>query len=95
MKNKPDDYARLNHIMDAIAEVEQYVEGFDQKGFESDSKTRFASIKQLEIVGEAAGALTQELCDKYPEVSWRPIIALRHIFLAKNVFTCKICVEIR
>lgn len=81
MKEKPDDYARLRHILDAIAEIEAYVIGFDQQSFERDSKTRFASIKQLEIVGEATGSLTKELRAKYPEVPWRPIIALRNILV--------------
>lgn len=81
MKRKPDDDARLRHILDAIAEVENYVAGMDQFGFEGDSKTRFASIKQLEIIGEAANALTSSLRDAYPEVAWRPIITLRHILV--------------
>ncbi|WPP52705.1 HepT-like ribonuclease domain-containing protein [Catalinimonas niigatensis] len=34
--------------------------------------------KQLEIIGEAAYHLTKE---KYSEVQWQPIIALRHILV--------------
>lgn len=81
MKDKPDDYARLCHILDAIAEVEKYVEGFDLQSFADDSKTRFASIKQLEIAGEATGSLTKDLTAKYPDVPWRAIIALRNILV--------------
>ena len=81
MKEKPDDYACLHHILDAITEIEEYVLGFDQYSFETDSKTRFASIKQLEIIGEAAGALTKELRAQYGDVPWRPIIAFRHILV--------------
>ena len=81
MKEKPGDEARLRHILDAIAEVEAYVSGMELHDFEADSKTRFASIKQLEIVGEAAASLTKSLRDTHPEVPWRPIIALRHILV--------------
>lgn len=81
MKDKPRDEARLQHIRDAIEEVEGYVEGIDLAFFEKDSKTRFASIKQLEIVGEAVYHLTNELKEKYPKVEWKAIAGLRHILV--------------
>ncbi len=81
MSVKPPDMARLQHIKEAIEEVESYVEGIELDYFEKDSKTRFASIKQLEIVGEAAHHLTSELKEKYPEVEWKAIISLRHILV--------------
>ena len=81
MKEKPPDEARLQHIRDAIEEVESYVEGIDLAFFEKDSKTRFASIKQMEIVGEAVYHLTEELKEKYPEVEWKAIAGLRHILV--------------
>ncbi len=73
MKEKPPDDARIRHILDAILEIEGYVEGIDLQFFESDSKTRFASIKQLEIIGEAVYHLTTKLKDKYPEVHGRQL----------------------
>ena len=81
MKDKPNDTARLLHMADAIAEIEVYVAGMDYIAFEKDSKTRFASIKQLEIIGEAAYHLSAQLKEKHSEVQWQPIIALRHILV--------------
>ncbi len=81
MKDKPNDEARLLHMADAIAEIEAYTEGMDYGTFEQDSKTRFASIKQLEIVGEAAYHLSTPIKEKHSEVQWQPIIALRHILV--------------
>lgn len=81
MKDKPPDKARLQHIRDAIEEVENYVKGIDLAFFEKDSKTRFASIKQLEIVGEAVCHITDELKEQYPKVEWKAIAGLRHILV--------------
>ena len=81
MSDKPDDFARLKHIQQAIEEKENYTSGFDIESFKGDSKTLFASIKQLEIIGEASNALSKELRDEHPEISWKPIIALRHILV--------------
>ena len=81
MSEKPDDYARLKHIQQAIQAIELYTSGMNQYAFAKDSKTLFASIKQLEIIGEASNALTKELRNNYSMVSWKPIIALRHILV--------------
>jgi uncharacterized protein with HEPN domain len=81
MKDPRGDKARLLHILDAIAEIEDYTKGFDFQQFYHQSMARFASIKQLEIIGEAAKHLSDELIEKYPEVEWREIIALRNILI--------------
>lgn len=81
MSDKPNDTARLLHMADAIAEIEAYTEGMDYAAFANDSKTRFASIKQLEIIGEAAHHLGHDLKEQHAEVQWQPIIALRHILV--------------
>ncbi|HKR03381.1 MAG TPA: HepT-like ribonuclease domain-containing protein [Bacteroidia bacterium] len=78
MKEKPKDYARLQHIKEAISEIEKYTAGISIEDFRFDSKTRFASIKQLEIIGEAVYHLTSQLKEKHAEVSWDVISALRH-----------------
>lgn len=81
MKDKPNDQARLQHMADAITEIEAYVASMDYEAFARDSKTRFASIKQLEIIGEAAHHLSAPLKEAHSDVQWAPIIALRHILV--------------
>jgi len=81
MKGKPGDKARLLHIANAISEIEAYVQGMNLEAFDQDSKTKFASIKQLEIIGEAANHLSKELKAKHREIQWEQIIALRHILV--------------
>lgn len=81
MKDKLNDQARLLHIADAISEIEVYVKDMDYEFFAKDSKTRFASIKQLEIIREAAYHLSKELKETHSNVQWQPIIALRHILV--------------
>ena len=46
------------HILDAITEIERYISGVNGPAFLSDSMRRFATIKQLEIIGEASVHLT-------------------------------------
>ncbi len=81
MKDLKGDKARLFHILDAISEIEDYIHDLDFDKFFRASMARFASIKQLEIIGEAANHISPELIEKYPDVEWRKIIALRNILI--------------
>jgi uncharacterized protein with HEPN domain len=81
MKEKPDDYIRLLHIYDAIIEIESYITGITLEQFEADSKTRFASIKQVEIIGEASYHISKGFKQIHAEIEWEQIIGLRHILV--------------
>ena len=81
MKGKISDKARLQHILDAIYEVESYTSTITFDEFSRSSEKKFASVKQLEIIGEAAGKITRETKSCYPEVEWTKIIALRNILV--------------
>ena len=81
MRNSIGDKARLQHIYDAIMEIESYVEGIDYKGFAENSMMLHACVKQLEIIGEAANHITQNLRDLFKEIEWREIIDLRNLLV--------------
>ena len=53
MKGRLSDKIRLQHIVDAIIEVEIYLEHVSYEQFLENSEKRFATIKQIEIIGEA------------------------------------------
>jgi len=61
MKGRLGDRARLQHILDAINEVEIYLENVAFEQFLQNSEKRFATIKQIEIIGEACNALSDDL----------------------------------
>ncbi len=42
---------------------------------------RFASIKQIEIIGEAANYISEETKNKFTDIQWRQIIGMRHILV--------------
>jgi uncharacterized protein with HEPN domain len=68
MRGKLGDKARLNHICDAIIEVETYLLGSDLEGFMKNSMMRFACIKQMEIIGEAANHISDETKTKFSDI---------------------------
>jgi len=60
MKGKIGDKQRLLHIIEAIEEIESYTNKADSEEFLTNSIMRFASIKQIEIIGEAPNLISEE-----------------------------------
>jgi uncharacterized protein with HEPN domain len=81
MKGRISDKARLQHILDAIHEIGSYIQNLTFVEFSGSSEKKFASVKQLEIIGEAANRITSKTKADYPEVEWQKIIALRNILV--------------
>ncbi len=81
MKSKLGDKARLQHIYDAIKEIENYIAKSSFEDFQSNSMMQFATVKQLEIIGEASNLLTEHFKRLYKEIEWREIIGLRNILI--------------
>jgi len=78
----PRDYKQqLDDILQAITSIREYVRDMDYKAFEADRKTQDAVIRNLEVVGEAARTVPDEVKDKAAEIEWYKIIALRNILI--------------
>jgi len=81
MKEKMGDKQRLLHILEAISEIELYTREAGLAEFLSNSMMRFASIKQIEIIGEAANFITAETKGKFNSIEWNQITGMRHILV--------------
>lgn len=81
MKGKEADRIRIQHILEAIYEIEKYVENRNFDDFLNDSMFRFACIKQLEIIGEASNHITIEIKTKFQEIEWQQIVGMRNVFI--------------
>lgn len=78
----PRDYKQqLDDILQAITFIREYVKGMDYKAFEADRKTQHAVIHNLEVIGEAARSMPDEVKDNAAEIEWYKIIALRNILI--------------
>ena len=75
------DQQRLLHILKAIDEINVYTLNTDIKAFLANSMMRFACIKQIEIIGEAANYISPETKSLFTNMEWRQIIGMRHILV--------------
>lgn len=71
----------LDDILEAIEQIRFYVTGYSRIDFERDRRTQDAVIRNLEIIGEAAGKLPEDLYTTSHNVEWRKIIAFRNILI--------------
>ena len=74
MQDKPADKIRLQHILDAIAEIENYVSRAGFEEFLNNSMMRFACIKQMEIIGEASNHISETTRKQFSDIEWTQII---------------------
>ena len=73
-----DDEARLLDIVLACREAMEYVEGVSETEFRADRKLQRALCMVLEILGEAARAISEPCKAAHPEVPWRDMVGLRN-----------------
>jgi uncharacterized protein with HEPN domain len=81
MQNKISDDIRVQHILDAIQEIEIYIEGADMEFFINNSMMFNATLRQLEIIGEAANGLTEDFLQETEDIPWASIIGLRNLII--------------
>ncbi len=71
----------LDDMLEAIALIREYTSSYDYQRFSLDRKTQDAVVRNLEIIGEAAGRLPESVRAKAPEIEWRKIVGLRNILV--------------
>ena len=81
MNAKISNSVRLLHILDAISEIENYIQDADKDTFVDNSMMFNATLHQLEIIGEAANGLSDEFLMEHPTIPWARIIGLRNLIV--------------
>jgi len=81
MKDNKRDLIRLQHILDAINEIESFLNNKNEDEFQINSMLQSACIRQLEIIGEAASRLSDTTKKNIEDIEWRELIGLRNILV--------------
>lgn len=71
--------ASLADMLSAAESALSHVAGKTRDDYENQKLLRDAVERNIEIIGEAARRLTDEFRAAHPEISWRVIMATRHI----------------
>jgi uncharacterized protein with HEPN domain len=76
MTREYDDY--LRDMLENAEKALSFVGGMDFEAFRRDDKALYAAIRALEIVGEAARKVPEEVRGANPQLQWRAIAGMRN-----------------
>ena len=69
------------YVDDMISFAEKvlaYTHGFERPQFEASKLTYDATVRNLELIGEAATRISASVREQAPQIQWREIISLRN-----------------
>lgn len=75
-----DPRERLRDILEAIGAIERHAH-CDRRTFENDELLQGWFVRHLQIIGEAANALSEEVRALAPDVPWHKIIGMRNVLV--------------
>ncbi len=76
MRNE-QDIVRLRHMLDAAKKIIEYTEPIQRNDLNKDEKLALALVRLLEIIGEAAKAISSDFRRNNPQIPWREIAGTR------------------
>lgn len=75
----------LEDMLDYSQKAIGFVDGLAWEAFETNEMARFATIRAIEVVGEAARHIPSDFQARFQDVPWSRIIGMRNI-LAHDYF---------
>ena len=79
MKKNPEIF--LKHILNNITEVQKNTKGLTKADFLKSKLIQNASIRNLEIIGEAVKNIPKSIKNRHPDIEWRQIAGMRDILI--------------
>ena len=73
-----DDRMNLKHMLEHSGEIISLTKACSRSDIDENRMLNLSLVRLLEIVGEAAGRISQETRDSYPEIAWKQIIGMRN-----------------
>jgi len=75
------DAASLWDMVQAIRRIQEFTANLSFEDYQESILIQSAVERQLEILGEAAGRISEEFRQAHPAIDWRTIVGLRNILI--------------
>ena len=72
---------RLEDIVDSLESIFDYVKDLDAASWDTDRKTIDAVIRNIEIIGEAAAHIPEDVREGHPDIPWHQMIGMRNVLI--------------
>ena len=77
----PRDNAYLQDILEAAKAIRRFLDGISVEQFKANEEKYEAVTRKFEIIGEAARRLSPEARNKFPEIPWKLVTAMRNLLI--------------
>jgi len=67
----------IKDILQNMGDAEEFIQGLSYDQFVADKRTFNAVVRSLEVIGEAAKNVPDEIRTKYPLVPWKEMAGMR------------------
>ena len=69
----------LQDIRNSILYIEEYTQGLTLESFRLSQAKIDAVVRRIEIIGEAANNISDELQKQHPDIEWSAMVKMRNI----------------
>lgn len=76
-----DWHLRVEDMVDAVDAISSFVKDMSFELFCQDRKTVDAVVRNLQVIGEAARALPEQVRQQYPDIPWNNIVGMRSVLV--------------
>lgn len=73
-----DPMVRLLHMRDYARKAIEMAKGRERKHLDEDEMFQLALTRLVELIGEAASHVAQEIREEYPQIPWPSVTGMRH-----------------
>jgi len=74
---KKDISVFLEHILNEIGRISDFIKGLSFEDFMNDEKTKYAVVRAIEVIGEAVKNLPLSVRSENSNVPWEDIVGMR------------------
>ncbi len=78
---RKNDLPRLRHILDAAEEALSFTESRSREDLDQNRQVALSLIQLLQIIGEAARAVSIEFRTAHPEIPWKKMAGMRNFLI--------------
>jgi uncharacterized protein with HEPN domain len=67
----------IKDILQNMRDAEQFIQGMTYEQFVADKKTVNAILRSIEVIGEAAKRVPDDVRAQYPQIPWKEMAGMR------------------
>ena len=75
------DKSSLIDILNSCESIERFIRNKTNSDFYNDEMMQEAVIRKIEIIGEASNRISEDLKNRFPDLPWKKMKAMRNIMI--------------